>query len=255
MKFDLTPLEHELGLWRAENMSLPIWWRDDDAINTTPELERLSALAEVIFVPVHLAVIPKYVKRDLVTAVKEHDQLKALVHGWAHHNNAPPDAKKAEFAHPRPELLKEAQAGLTKLRAAFDDTLLEVFVPPWNRIAPDLVIQLAPIGYRALSTFTPRTSPFAAPELIQINTHIDPINWRNGGGLVDVDQQVAHIVKLLEDRRSGVTDNDEPLGILTHHLVHDDAIWTFTETLLKTFLEGGAQSICLGALLGKTAQP
>jgi hypothetical protein len=52
---------------------------------------------------------------------------------------------------------------------------------------------------------------------------------------------IAGIVKLLEDRRLGRTDTTEPLGFLTHHLVHDDAIWGFTERCLSVLLEGGAK--------------
>ena len=31
----------ELAQWRSEELTLPIWWRDDDAIAPTPALERL----------------------------------------------------------------------------------------------------------------------------------------------------------------------------------------------------------------------
>jgi hypothetical protein len=36
----------------------------------------------------------------------------------------------------------------------------------------------------------------------------------------------------LQGRRLGTLDNDEPYGLLTHHLVHDAAIWDFTEAML-----------------------
>ncbi|THF85384.1 MAG: polysaccharide deacetylase, partial [Sulfitobacter sp. SK025] len=32
----------------------------------------------------------------------------------------------------------------------------------------------------------------------------------------------------------------EPLGFLTHHLVHNEDIWNFTRACLKTFLDAGA---------------
>jgi hypothetical protein len=35
---------------------------------------------------------------------------------------------------------------------------------------------------------------------------------------------VANLVAELKDRFDG---NDEPIGILTHHLVHDEAAWDF----------------------------
>ena len=38
-----------------------------------------------------------------------------------------------------------------------------------------------------------------------------------------------------------MADNHEPYGILTHHLVHDAAIWHFTETLISRLMQGPGQ--------------
>ena len=94
------------------------------------------------------------------------------------------------------------------------------------------------LGYNALSTFTPRKTPLAAPGLAQINTHLDPIAWKTGGGLLPPKALVAQLVQHLTDRRLGQTDNFEPYGILTHHLVHDAAIWAFTNALLARLMAG-----------------
>jgi hypothetical protein len=162
-----------------------------------------------------------------------------LVHGWCHQNNAPKSEKKSEFGQFRPDALAQTSEGLHRLRTLFGTDLFEMFVPPWNRIDDRIIEGLARQGYCALSAYTPRTTRQVAG-LVQINTHIDPIFWRGGGGLVDPDQIEAMVVKLLRDRRSKVTDRAEPLGFLTHHLVHDAAIWDFTERLLGLLLEGGA---------------
>ncbi len=123
--------------------------------------------------------------------------------------------------------------------------MLPVFVPPWNRIDPALAERLGSLGYIALSTFTPREGRLVAPGLVQINTHLDPINWRGGGGLLPADQLIHQLVVLLRDRREGRTDAEEPLGLLTHHLVHDAAIWGFTESCLARLLDGGAVAVDL----------
>jgi hypothetical protein len=52
---------------------------------------------------------------------------------------------------------------------------------------------------------------------------------------------VAQTVRLLADRRTGAADNGEPLGILTHHLVHDEAIWSFCAQLAERFCAGPAR--------------
>ena len=69
-----------------------------------------------------------------------------------------------------------------------------------------------------------------------MNTHLDPIDWRGTRGLVAPDQLVARTVDLLRDRRLARADNAEPFGYLTHHLVHDDAIWDFTASLISRLL-------------------
>jgi hypothetical protein len=162
------------------------------------------------------------------------------VHGWAHRSHAPEGQKKAEFGAHRPmaEIEADASNGLQRLQDLFGEALFPVFVPPWNRIDAQVIAALADLGYRAVSTYLPRKTRYAAPGLLQINTHLDPINWRGDRSLVDPDALIAQITKQLQDRRNGVTDNTEPYGILTHHLVHDRAIWDFTGSLLKRLLAG-----------------
>lgn len=101
-----------------------------------------------------------------------------------------------------------------------------------------LAPKLAGIGYHSLSTYGPRQGKFAAPGLEQINTHIDPINWRGDRSVVPLDHLIATLVQTLQDRRTGRTDKTEPLGLLTHHLVHDTAIWNATKSILSELLDG-----------------
>ncbi|MHA6264546.1 polysaccharide deacetylase family protein [Arenibacterium sp. CAU 1754] len=240
MLTDWTPLGEELKNWARDGLTLPLWWRDDDAVAPTPALDRLARLSHTCDLPVHLAVIPAHATRELAGVVRDEANLIALVHGWAHENHAPDGAKKCEFGALRPlqQRRDDAERGLTHMRTLFGPDLAPVFVPPWNRIAPDLVTELAGIGYRAVSTFTPRTAAFAAPGLAQINTHLDPINWKGTRSLVAPDVLIAQLCDQLAARRLGKADNDEPYGILTHHLVHDAAIWEFTEQLILRLMDG-----------------
>ena len=99
MKTDWSPLNSELALWRAEQRPLPIWWRDDDAVEPTPALDRLTALANTLGLPVHAAVIPKLAQPSLAKFCADQDQVIPLVHGWQHVSHAPGGHKKAEFGH------------------------------------------------------------------------------------------------------------------------------------------------------------
>ncbi|NOD30903.1 polysaccharide deacetylase family protein [Ruegeria atlantica] len=242
MNPDWRPLDVELNHWRAESLPLPVWWRDDDAIAPTPQLDRLSELADKLGLPVHLAVIPRDATPALAEYVAARASLVPVVHGWAHTNHAPRGEKKAEFRLDRPldVMVTDAQAGMARLRSVFGDNMRQMFVPPWNRIAPEMAKQLPKLGYCILSTATPRKSRLAAPGLEQINTHLDPIDWRGSRGLISPEALIAQTVGLLRDRREGRSDNTEPFGILTHHLVHDRGIWAFTEALLNKLLSGPA---------------
>lgn len=244
MSYDWRELDAELTRWSAAGLTLPLWWRDDDAVRPTAELDQLAALSEKLGLPVHLAVIPAEATPELAAYCAAHPPLIPVVHGWAHQNNAPAGEKKAEFGAHRPaaEVLADAVRGLEHLRSLFGVTLRPMFVPPWNRIGADTVQGLAGLGYGALSTFKPRETAHAAPGLTQINTHLDPIAWKTTRSLVPPQELIAQAASQLADRREGRADNREPYGILTHHLVHDAAIWAFTEELTARLLAGPARA-------------
>ncbi len=236
---DWGPLRAELALWRREGRALPLWWRDDDAVAATPALERLARLSEDLGLPVHVAVIPALAEPSL-RQMPTH--LVPVVHGWQHLSHAPAGAKKAEFGHPRATAQADVKAGLARLQTLFGARLLPLFVPPWNRIDASVLPLLAEAGYRGVSTFGARHAAFAAPGLRQVNTHIDPVFWRGDRGLAPVDLLLDGVVGTLRDRREGRADGTEPLGLLTHHLVHTEAVWEFSRALLRELLEGGAAS-------------
>lgn len=240
---DWVPLQNELRIWQTEGLSLPFWWRDDDAISDTPALRELARMSANAGLPVHIAVIPAHADNSLSDFLAETSDLIPLVHGWAHENHAPAEQKKAEFGTHRPldALREDAERGFGKLHGLFGSRLKPVFVPPWNRISPELIPVLPALGYRILSTATPRRNLWAAEGLKQINTHIDPIDWKGTRSLIDEALLISRIAQLLQDRRNGVTDAGEPLGLLTHHLVHDPAIWSFCARLVDVFLSGPTQ--------------
>lgn len=246
---DWTSLQNELRIWRGEGLALHLWWRDDDAVSHTEALDRMVALAAGLEMPVHLAVIPKYADQSLVDLVLAGKNLVPLVHGWAHENHASQGRKKAEFGEPRLGQIQEAAAAIDRMQSLFGADLAAIFVPPWNRIDPALTTRLPALGYRALSTFTPRTTRNPTDGLVQINTHIDPIDWRGGGGLVSPETILANLIRHLQDRREGRADLAEPLGMLTHHLVQDAKTWQFTETCLSRLLESGAVPLNLRTMI------
>jgi len=122
------------------------------------------------------------------------------------------------------------------MQSHFPTTLAPVFVPPWNRMSHESASALSAQGYHVLSTHGARA---AQPTLgvTRLNTHIDPIDWRGtrsalpGQMLIDLAaaQLEAHPV--------------EPLGLLTHHLVHDAKIWEISRAFLLELLNAGARPL------------
>jgi peptidoglycan/xylan/chitin deacetylase (PgdA/CDA1 family) len=232
----------ELQRWRDQGLTLPVWWRDDDATKPSPELERLLQIASEFEAPLHLAVIPEPASLELANRLGAASGVFVLTHGWRHKNHAPADRKKAEFGADRPvsTMLEEIDLGRQRLAGLFGPRSLPVFTPPWNRIAPELIGNLASVGFKAISTFTPRTARYAAKGLLSVNTHLDPIAWKSGGSLLDPALLDAQLTRELEARRLGLADKAEPYGLLTHHLVHDEHVWAFTGELLELLAKSGA---------------
>lgn len=225
----------ELDRWAAASKTATLWWRDDDACEPTCALETLLSTGHSAGVPVGLAVIPKPAAPTLSSWLERFPLAKVLQHGYAHINHAPEGDKKAEFGVHRPmrEMLAELEQGYEKLRGLFATRPLPMFVPPWNRISTDLVKALPSIGLTGLSTYTARQMANPSPGLTQVNCHADLIDWHGSGAFVGEGPMVGFIVRHLAARREGRADAREPTGVLTHHLVHDDACWSFLRDLFE----------------------
>jgi hypothetical protein len=159
---------------------------------------------------------------------------RSLVHGLRHANHAPPGEKKAEFGGHRPVeiMASEAEQALRIAQERLGSRLLPVFVPPWNRLSPELVSRLPRSGFTALSTFNDRGTAYPVEGLLQINSHVDPIDWHGTRSLAEPASIVAALAGAIGRRALGRADRDEPIGLLTHHLVHDEVIWSFCERLM-----------------------
>lgn len=240
MKVDWSPLRRTLKQFRNEGLALPLWWRDDDATEPTTALDRLYETALRMQVPVHVAVIPGFAKPGLASLNDTSGMFVPVAHGWKHVNNAPLDEKRSEFGTARPGAEKEIKLSFDAMRSLFDTDFLPLFVPPWNRFDRSHIQALRPAGYRGISMFPSKRKLGSTPGLHQIKTHIDPVDWHGSYGLHTPEKIIARTVYRLQARRAGLEDVSEPLGLLTHHLVHTEEIWQFSENLLTELLNGGA---------------
>lgn len=225
---------------RRKRVRVAFWWRDDDAVTATPALERLLTLRGRADIPLSLAVIPAHAEEALVARLASEPDVRVLQHGFAHANQAPPGAKKIELGHcPMRLMLGEIELGAQRLQRLFGRKFQPVMVPPWNRIDPALPRELPDLGIRGLSTFKGRPAREAAPGLLQVNTHWDPIAWRGSGGLGDPVALIGRLVGLIQARVDLDLEEQEPIGILTHHLVHDGWIWRFLGEILERLANSG----------------
>ncbi|PWC32689.1 polysaccharide deacetylase family protein [Azospirillum sp. TSO35-2] len=243
-----TAVEEELARWADRGRRCPLWLRDDDAVAASPALDRLLRGCAAAGVPLGIAAIPADATPSLPEALAGQEHAALLVHGWAHADHASPHGKKCEFGPQRPADVRQAEAerGLAALRALCGPgdagpRVLPLFVPPWNRMAPDMPGLLAAAGYRAVSAFGP-PPPGDASGLRWLNTHLDLIDWRGSRSAVALDALLDALCRELRDRREGTRDPDEPIGLLTHHRVHDAAIWDLLDHLLDRL--AGHRSVC-----------
>jgi peptidoglycan/xylan/chitin deacetylase (PgdA/CDA1 family) len=212
----------------ARGMKIRFWWRDDDAVDVTPSLEKLLAVSQKYEVPLALAVVPKQATAALAKRLEKEPNVSVLQHGWRHRNHAPDGDKQVELGNHRPadEILGELRLGFDRLTELFPTSFLPVLVPPWNRIADGVRKRSNEIGLTRLSTF----GPAPADDPHWINVHLDIIEWRPVQRPVEPGAAYAVLVTEMKRRLAG---DPEPIGIMTHHLVHEGANWAFLDDLFR----------------------
>ena len=225
--------ESEIGRRRDSGRAVEFWWRDDDAARPNRALERLLALAQKSGVPVALAVIPMHAEPSLFAMLPSGADV--LQHGSDHSNRAAPGEKKTEYpqAEPAEAAMARLAEGRGRLAKLAGGSLLDVLAPPWNRIPPAVIARLASCGIRGLSRYGARRSALAAPGVIEINTHVDIVDWKGGRAFLGAEQSLRQAARHLAARREGRADAAEPTGWLTHHACHDENAWAFLAELFE----------------------
>ncbi|WP_417667247.1 polysaccharide deacetylase family protein [Roseibium sp.] len=220
--------------WFAERgQKVRFWWRDDDAIEPTDDLERLLAIANAHDVDVALAVIPKHATQALADRLENEPHAIVLQHGFQHRNFQRKDLgeKAAELGTRRDpdQLIGELREGRERLEVLFNGRFVPAMVPPWNRIAPEIVRRLPDVGLSGLSTFTWMHFPRDAARQTQVQSHVDIIKWKKDRRFIGWESARLRLDLQLCRRR---TNPSEPLGILSHHLAHDEGCYEFLDRFL-----------------------
>ena len=185
-------------------------------------------MASITPPPVLLAIIPQPCGRALADHVAGHPLVLPAQHGWEHRNHAPVGEKPQELGLHRglPAVLDDLACGRAKLTELFGPTLRPVLVPPWNRIAPEIVPHLPALGFAGLSTFGQTAATQGLPS--RFDCHVDIIDWKGTRSGHPPARSAAKLAEALARARMA---GHAPVGILTHHLVHGANATAFLDGL------------------------
>ena len=228
-------LSAELDAWRDAGLCAELWLRDDDAGAAAAPLHQLVDLCGEYGIPANFAAIPTASTPATADLIATLDSAFVFVHGYAHADHSGADERKSEYSCTRPfgEMEAEWREGIRMIEDLYGDNALRVFVPPWNRMPSDLQLRLADAGFIGYSA--------RAHDLAVINVHVDLFDSRTHAFRGD-EISLSGIVQHLRAKRTGNADPGEPTGVMTHHLVFDDAAWSFLRQLFAaTGLEDGTR--------------
>ncbi len=232
---DWSALAGELDAWARSGQTATFWWRDDDAGADAVKLKELLRLRQSLGVPLAMAVVPDWLTPDVTALVSGTKDIHVLQHGVAHVDHNGGRGRRMELcAGALPSGLRQALIRSRHvLRTSFPSSLIEVMVPPWNRIDDAVLSILARSGFLGLSTLGPRCAA-GRRGLVVNNVHIDIVDWKGGRRFAGEEVCLEASVRHLANRRRGVADPSEATGLMTHHLVHDAACHAFIDRFVHT---------------------
>ena len=222
----------ELALWAKAGRAPVLWWRDDDAREPTEALERLLELSRRHDAPLTIAAIAGPNLATLVRRCEAEPGVEIAVHGFKHVNRQPEGRGFGEIVEDDSVDWVRAQLRATVMQFHRAGAVPTLFVPPWNNLRPQLIAALSDTPIRAVSGFDQGVSESGG--VSRLDTHLDVLRWKGGGRFRGAWRFLARMRKLLVHRRMA-GQWGQPIGVLTHHLDHDQAAWRFLDTFLATF--------------------
>lgn len=205
------------------------FFRDDDAGWANDHLFALLDRFAAYDMPIDLAIIPRAVDSPLAAALQSrvdgNPRLLGLhQHGYAHTNHEP-TGRKCEFGPNRTAIAQWADiaTGQSVLQNQFGPSLDSIFTPPWNRVSQCTIDCLIELSFAAVSRDATATA-LNTRGLNEINVALD---WQKKRSADAVGNSLA----------SCITDSvasGQPIGIMLHHAVMDDADLENVSVLLRT---------------------
>jgi hypothetical protein len=146
-------------------------------------------------------------------------------------------------------MMAEAHSGQLALDRLFGKAGWQrVFVPPFHALSVPFKTLLPGLGYWGLSAGLPLTPPIDT--IVEINAEVDIMNWQERKSQPS-DVISKMLVEQLVSRRQREASAELPIGLLTHHLAHDEDAWRRVAELLRFLKKHPAVEIVPANLLFK----
>lgn len=208
-----------------------VFFRADDIGAGGHRFHALCALFREHGVPLALAVVPAWLTEARIdqlfaSAPPDEDLWGWHQHGWRH-VNWQKTGKKCEFGDQRPleKQWKDVWQGHTRLMTVFQERLLPVFTPPWNRLSVMTLEVLDQMGFKAVSTTDPLPKTGKnTHRLKNFRIAIDLHTRKNDDGASDYD--------LLLHELTSAFSKDAVVGIMIHHQRMTPFAFAFLDELM-----------------------
>jgi hypothetical protein len=169
-------------------------------------------------------VVPDGVDLALAGQLRSHPQVSVMQHGVDHRSQStsgPPSQFSA--AEPVSQVAVRLEQGWRQL-AAFQERL-PVYVPPWNDLTANVQAALPLTSLQFVSAWREPSEPGRQ------DVHLDLLRWQPRPRFIGETRFLSRLRRALAERRKAGRW-DDPIGLLTHHLDHDEAAWRFLRRLL-----------------------
>jgi hypothetical protein len=177
-------------------------------------------------------VIPSGDMDGLGCALDGAELVNVAQHGVDHQNRRT-GAAAGEFADDwsRGRLAVELARGWTRIASL--PRARRLFVPPWNDVHPALEAALQDCGFFGWSAEGAIGAEDQGPEAFpRLDVHLDLMRWRGGARFRGRRRFLAGLRRELARRRKARLW-DAPIGLLSHHLAHDEPAWDFLGEFLQ----------------------
>lgn len=205
------------SLSACESNPIPsVYFRADDIGAGGRAFRALCQIFRSHGVPLALSVVPAWLSDVRGKQLFEAAPLEEPLWGWHQHGwrhvNWERSGKKSEFGEQRPleKQWKDIWQGQNKMRGIFNDHLVNVFTPPWNRLSNSTLRILQELGFEGVSL-----------EKVFPRGLRPPLSLKNLRVTVDLHTRKARDAQQdffdISDELTGSLSKREPVGVMLHH--------------------------------------